>query len=189
MDLCRIHEIEGWRQERTSRHGKLGRDWEVFWDDPYPYTLIYKRVDRLHLVCCLWHRLAMVALREVVITCSFQGALEDRRMAKKKLADVLSKVSKNGTAGEKAFDEEFEALYPIVHLLMTETELEKGKGRQTCTVVIYAAHGLFNVIMTERDKEMKIFAGGASMAEMWASLEERVASPDPDWVSDTKKKR
>jgi len=189
MDLCKIHEIERWRQERTSRHGRLGRDWERFWDDPYPYSLVWKRVDRLHIVCCLWHRFAMVAIAEPVITCSFQGALEDAKMAKKKLLDVLSKVQKNGAGGEKAFDEEFEATYPIVHLLMTETELEKGKGRQTCTVVIYASHGLFNVIMTERDKEMKIFAGGASMPQMWASLEERVSSPEPDWVSDTKKKR
>jgi len=189
VDLCRIHQVEKWRQERTSRHGKLGQDWESFYDDPFPFTLCYKRVDLDRIVCCLWHRLAMTALAEPVINVRWRCAMEDRRMAKKKLVDVLSKVSKNGSAGEKAFDEEFEAACPLVHLLMTETELEKGKGRQTCTVVIYAAHGLFNVIMTERDKEMKIFAGGGSVSEMWASLEERVGSPDPDWVSDTKKKR
>ena len=189
MNLCQIHKREPWRQERTSRHGKLGHDWEGFWDDPFPYTLCWKRIDRLHIVCCLWHRLAMTCLAEPVITSSFRCTLEDSRMAKKKLLDVLSKVSKNGGGGENAFDEEFEAAYPLVHLLMTENELEKGKPRQTCTVVIYAAHGLFNVIMTERDKEMKIFAGGGSVSEMWACLEERVGSPDPDWVSDTKKKR
>lgn len=189
MNLCKIHVDEKWRQERTSRHGKLGLEWEGFWNDPYPYSLIWKRVDMQHIVCCVWHRFAMTAIAETVITCSFQGALEDARMAKKKLQDVLSKVTRNGTASEKAFDEEFEAACPYVHLLMTETELEKGKPRQTCTVVIYAAHGLFNVIMTERDKEVKIFAGGASLSEMWATLEERVTSPDPDWVKDTKKKR
>lgn len=188
MDLCTRHRYERWTQAHTSRHGKLGSEWEGFYDDPFPYSLIYKRVDCTHLVCCLWHRLSEVALAEPVIICSFHDAMEDRRMAKKKLNDILGKISRNGSGGEKAFDEDFESLYPYVHLLLCETELEKGKGRQTCTIVIYAKHGTFNCIMTERDKKMKIFAGGASLGEMWASLEERVSSPDPDWVEDTKKK-
>ena len=110
-------------------------------------------------------------------------------MAKSVLNDALEKVTRTGTVGEKAFDEEFAAKCPTVSALMCETELGKGKPRQTCTAVIFTDKGLFNVVLSERDKNMKIFAGGVTMDAMWSALEERVSSPDPDWTEDTKKRR
>ena len=188
LDISKSHEVERWTQERTSRHGLKGEAWFTTPENYWPFAYYWSRVDRLHLVCCLWFIPGKVFLREVVITCQYRGNLEDKVMAKSKLDEVLSKIEGNGVIGEKAHDEVFAAEYPNVHMLFTETEKAKGKGRQTCTIVMYASAGLFNVIITERDLGVKLFASGASVDEMWACLEERVSSPSPDWVKDTKKK-
>jgi len=188
MDISKIHKVERWRQERTSRHGLHGEGWFTTPRNFFPFAYYWKRVDRLHLVCCLWHIPAKVFLREVVLTFQFRCWIEDGDMAKSKLDDVLSKISGNGVIAEKAYDEYFAGEYPTVHMLMTETEKSKGKGRQTCTVVMYTSNGLFTAIITERDLGVKMFASGASVSEMWACMEERVSSPTPDWVKDTKKK-
>ncbi len=188
MDICKIHEIERWMQEKTSRHGLLGKGWEECKGVPYPFNYFWHRWDRSTLVCCLWYRPGMMFLRELVLNSPYQGYWKDHEMARSKLDDALSKIGGNGVIAEKAFDEEFSALYPTVHVLFTETEKGKGKKRIPCTIVLYTANGLYNVIITEKELEVKLFASGASMEEMWQCLEERVSSPNPDWVKDTKKK-
>jgi len=188
MDITKIHKVELWRQERTSRHGLRGEGWCTTAENFFPYAYFWNRANRLTLVCCLWHIPEKTFVREIAIAVPYQGYLEDAEMAKSKLDDVLSKISGNGVIAEKAYDEDFASEYPNVHMLMTETEKSKGKARQTCTVVMYTSNGLFTAIITERDLGVKMFASGASVGEMWACMEERVSSPTPDWVKDTKKK-
>jgi len=183
-----IHKAERWRQERTSRHGLRGMGWEEIRGIPYPFNYFWNRWSLSVLVCCLWHAPEKVFLRELVVDSRYKGYWEDHEMAKSKLDDVLSRISGNGVIAEKAHDDAFAAEYPTVHMLMTETEKTKGKPRQTCTVVMYTSNGLFTAIITERDLGVKLFASGASVEEMWVCMEERVSSPTPDWVKDTKKK-
>jgi len=187
--FCEIHKDERWRQERSSRHGSKGADWMFIGCDSYPYRFYYCRPDRYSILCSLWHCHAMVAVREFSVDAPLTFDNGDYTMAKNALNSALEKIKRNGAAGEKAFDEEFAAAYPTVHALMCDTEIAKGKPRQTCSAVIWTDHGLFNVVLTERDMKMKIFAGGPTVSDMWASLEERVSSPSPDWTEDTKKKR
>jgi len=131
----------------------------------------------------------MVAVREFVVHAPRPRGNEDYHMAKSKLQSALDKVKRNGSAGEKAFDEDFQARFPTVHELMCENEISKGKSRQVCTAVLFADKGLWNVVLTERDLKMKIFAGGPTVDAMWVALEERVSSPDPDWTEDSQKRR
>lgn len=110
-------------------------------------------------------------------------------MVKKTVSSIIASAKKNGVKVEKAEDVTFQEGHPLTHLLLTETESEKGKSRTGSTVIVWAQDGAFQCCLTERDEGIKIFAGGATLADMWRTLEDRIASPNPDWVKDTKKRR
>jgi len=137
----------------------------------------------------VWDYHCQNCLMERVVDVGQCSVKEEERMAKLTIEGLMKNAKTNGKTPDKAFDEEFEAECPAIHLLMTETAKKGGGVREGATVILWAADGRFQACLTEREHQLKMFASGDTRAECWACLEERVSSPSPDWQPDKRKKR
>lgn len=184
-----LHLVEKWRQSRTSRVRPLDEDFYpigYFGRDMFGW---YKRFSFDWILVVVWDYQCQNCMMERLVHVPNSTPYWEIEMAKLTIDGLMKNAKSNGKSEEKAFDEAFEGEHPAVHLLMTETAKKGGGVREGATTIIWASDGRFQACLTEREHQLKMFASGFTVAELWACLEERVSSPSADWQTDKRKKR
>lgn len=184
-----LHLVEKWRQSRSLRVRPLSQDFYPLGNVGEDCKGWLQRVGSGSVLVVVWDYHCQNCLMERLIHTGLCSPEREIEMAKLTIDGLMKNAKSNGKPTEKAFDEVFEAECPAVHLLMTETAKKGGGTREGATVILWAADGRFQGCLTEREHQIKMFAAGLSVSELWAALEERVSSPSPDWQPDKRKKR
>jgi len=184
-----LHLVEKWRQSRSLRVRPWSQDYYPFETGVVGIDAWLKRIPLNKILVVVWDYHCQNCLMERVVDTGLCSVEREIEMAKLTIDGLMKNAKGNGKVSEKAFDEAFEAEHPAVHLLMTETVKKGGLVREGATVILWAADGRFQGCLTEREHQIKMFAAGLSVSELWAALEERVSSPSPDWQPDKRKKR
>lgn len=92
-------------------------------------------------------------------------------------------VAQRIKSGKEAFkpDSLSSGEYPLLVELMTAVAYPDGSVRQTATVTVFADPGGWKACLSDRDTGLTLWATAGTIESVWASLEERLSVPDPDW--------
>lgn len=104
-----------------------------------------------------------------------------------KLSDILGAKQNTGTPA--AADKEVGKKYPALHLMLTATQDDEGKLRQTCTMTIVCESGLWKAGLRERDRSMSLWRSSKTLEGVYGALEEALTGGEADWRESDSKSR
>lgn len=107
-------------------------------------------------------------------------------MAKRNLADLISGQAPN-LKGPAASDDALEEKCPLLHLLMTSQEDDKGKKRKVCSLSIFAGDGVWKASLNERDKGLVLWASADSLATLPEALEALLNETPIPWRANARR--
>lgn len=102
---------------------------------------------------------------------------------------VMSKFLKNVNAAPKvdkdsptaATDKDFAKTHPALVEFMTLRRNDDGTPRQTSSLLIFCEDGVWKACLSERERELTLWAAGDTLAELLEAMEATLQSPAPQW--------
>jgi len=109
---------------------------------------------------------------------------------------VMSKFLKNVNAAPKvdkdsptaATDKDFAKAHPALVEFMTLRKMDDGSPRQTSSLLIFCEDGVWKACLSERERELTLWAAGDTVAELLEAMEATLQSPAPQWRTKTGKR-
>lgn len=97
-------------------------------------------------------------------------------------------ASGDGNAVHAARDTVMEADRPLLMEYLTDLTYSDGSERQTATLLIFAADGVWKACLNDRSEEQCLWASGSDVAAALDALETMLDTGAPDWRRVTKYK-
>lgn len=83
--------------------------------------------------------------------------------------------------GSRFVDMAFAADFPATWEFLTCCQLANGVARQTATVSLFAADGVFKAFLNDRETGKCLCVASRTVVGLWDALEAALTSDDPGW--------
>jgi len=81
-------------------------------------------------------------------------------------------------------DQDFEVLYPTLHLYMTQVVWPDGTVRIPSTISVFVDGGVVKVVLKDRDQGLCLWAAAPTMGDLLGVLDALLADPKAEWRVD-----
>lgn len=104
-----------------------------------------------------------------------------------KLGSLLGR--KRGVGAPAAADAQVETRWPAFFMLMTATQDDDGRPRQTCTITIVCEDGKWKGGLRDKDAQASVWRTGSTLEGLLTSLDEALTSGEAEWRGNEKNSR
>lgn len=84
-------------------------------------------------------------------------------------------------SGDNFEDEKFGKQFPAITEFLTVSVLGDGQTRTPSSITMFFEEGLFKLCLSERDRNLTLWATGPTLQDAFKTLEGRLSSPRPEW--------
>jgi len=118
---------------------------------------------------------------------AYPGHRGYRHSAPKKGESISAMIKRNsgGQGGPNgrpcSRDVVLEADHPLLMEYLTQTAFEDGSERETATLLIFAAEGVWKICLNDRAEDQALWASGSDVASAMEALERMLDTAAPDW--------